>query len=164
MGIIYKITCNVTGLCYIGSTKTTLEKRIQGHLYDVEKKKYTGCQVLEHNDYIAEILEECDNKILLKREGYHQQNNVCVNKTINGRTRKEYDKTEKMVEYRKKWREENHDRLTQKKKDWYEENKKKVLDKHKEIIICECGKENTYGNQSRHLKSKFHQNYLSLNK
>ena len=104
MGIIYKITCNVTGLCYIGSTKSTLEKRIQGHLYDVEKKKYTGCQVLEHNDYIAEILEECDNKILLKREGYHQQNNVCVNKTINGRTRKEYDKTEKMVEYRKKSR------------------------------------------------------------
>ena len=58
----------------------------------------------------------------------------------------------------------NHDRLKKKKKDWYEENKKKVLDKHKEIIICECGKENTYGNQSRHLKSKFHQNYLSLNK
>lgn len=164
MGIIYKITCNITGLCYIGSSKTTLEKRLYAHLRDVKNKRYTCCQVLEHNDYIAEILEECDNKILLKREGYHQHNNVCVNKVINGRTKQEYSKTEKMIEYRKKWREENHDRLSQKKKEWYEQNKQKVLDKHKEIIICECGKEYTFGNQSRHLNSKFHQNYLSLNK
>ena len=29
---------------------------------------------------------------------------------------------------------------------------------------CECGKEYTLGNQSRHLKTIFHQKYLSLNK
>ena len=156
MGIVYKITCNVTGLCYIGSTKTTLEKRLQGHIYDIKYKRYTVYQVLEHNDYNAEILEDCDNKILLKQEGFHQQNNVCVNKTINGRTRQEYDKSEKMVEYRKKWREENRDRLTEKKKEWYIQNKQKVLDKHKEIIICECGLEYSFGNQSRHRKSKHH--------
>ena len=67
MGIVYKITCNVTGLCYIGSTKTTLEKRLQGHIYDIKYKRYTVYQVLEHNDYNAEILEDCDNKILLKQ-------------------------------------------------------------------------------------------------
>lgn len=161
MGIIYKITCNITGLCYIGSTKSTLEKRIQNHLRDIERNKYSGCQVFKNKDYMAEILEECDNKILFKREGFYIQNNECVNRVIPGRTRKEYDKTEKMVEYRKKWREENKERLDAKKKEWYEQNKQKVLEKHKEIIICECGKEYTYGNKPRHLNSKFHKENLS---
>jgi len=125
MGIIYKITCNVTNLCYVGSTKTTLEKRVQQHVYDIKYEKCTSHQVLKHNDYSYIILEECDDDILLKREGFYQQKFECVNKNISGRTKEEYSKTKKMVEYRKKWREENYEILAKKKKDWYIQNKQK---------------------------------------
>ena len=60
-----------------------------------------------------ELIENypCESKALLQRqEGHHIRNTDCVNKKVEGRTRKEYS-------------EENKDRISERGKDWYENNK-----------------------------------------
>lgn len=98
-GKIYKITCNTTGLCYIGSTCSTLTKRLDSHALDFkcfQKGKgnfITSFKVLENNNYIIELVElvACDNKTELHiRERFYIENTVCVNKYIVGRTDAEY--------------------------------------------------------------------------
>ena len=98
-GKIYKITCNTTGLCYIGSTCCTLAKRLKSHELDFkcfQKGKgnfITSIKVLENNNYIIELVElvACDNKNELHiRERFHIENNICVNIYIVGRTDAEY--------------------------------------------------------------------------
>ena len=98
-GKIYKIVCNTTGLCYIGSTCSTLAKRLNSHKKDFKRFQnsegnfITSFKVLENNNYIIELVElvACDNKIdLHKRERFHIENIICVNKYIVGRTDAEY--------------------------------------------------------------------------
>ena len=105
---IYKITdCN--RLCYIGSTKQTVEQRLTDHRYHKNNKCKTkrpcsSCQLDLENCQI-EVLETCDNEIRYEREGYWIQNTECVNIV-------------KMYRDYKKRRDE-----------WYQENKdiKKVM-------------------------------------
>lgn len=45
----YKITCNITGECYIGSTTRSLEKRMCGHKSVCNKTK--SKQIIERDNY-----------------------------------------------------------------------------------------------------------------
>ena len=101
-GIAYRIDCNETGECYIGSTIQGLANRISDH-----RKKYkqwkagtnkTHCcsfPIIERGNYTYEMIIEypCENKQQLRRkEGELQRSMPCVNKVIAGRTSKEcYD-------------------------------------------------------------------------
>ena len=44
-------------------------------------------------------------------------------------------------------------------KKWREENKEKIQEQKKEIIVCECGHQITFGNKYKHLQSKIHLDY-----
>ncbi len=106
-GKIYSIVCKTTGKHYVGSTCSTLQKRLKRHEYDYHKKTCTSWQVLENNNYEIILLEENKfetKKDLLKREGYYIEKNRnyinrnnCVNWHIPGREKKPkipfFDKT-----------------------------------------------------------------------
>lgn len=86
---IYKIVCGVTGLVYVGSTTSTLAKRLSQH--ESHFKSFflnnKGCyrssyRILENEDYNIELLEKfpCNNKLeLLEREAYYTNIIDCVN-------------------------------------------------------------------------------------
>ncbi len=88
-GKIYKIVCNKTGLIYIGSTCSTLEKRLKRHESDckryLDKKTnhlISSIFVTFNNDYKIELIENypCQNrKELEDREYFHIDDNECIN-------------------------------------------------------------------------------------
>lgn len=76
MGKIYKITNNITGKVYIGKTiRDTLDQRYKEHISNRRKIECASLISKSLRDYGAlnhsiELLEECENSIILKREQY----------------------------------------------------------------------------------------------
>jgi len=183
---IYKITCNITGLTYYGSTVNPISKRISQHRtkFKAGNLKCSSRQVLVGGDYDYSLVEEfsCENKDQLhKRERFYIENNDCVNKQIPGRTLREYNEQnkDKISANSKKYHEQNKDKISAQRKEHYEQNKDKILAHNKEYfeqnkdnistqrntkVTCECGSVVAHGNLSRHKKSKKHQAYLESQK
>ena len=161
---IYKIVCNITGLCYIGSTcKKYLAQRLYQHVNSYKRYKngksnnVTSFEVLENDDYDIFLLENVKNcttkEQLHARERYYIENNECVNRYIAGRTKKEYREAnkEKFKEYHKKYN-----------KEYKEENKDKLREKANEKHLCPCGGCYTTEHKARHMKSIKHKKYVQL--
>ena len=144
-GKIYKIVCNNTGKQYIGSTtQKYLTSRLAKHrdIYLKGNKRFTSKEVLEGGNYNIVLIENCpcnSKDELQKRERHFIETLECVNKTIPGRTRKEYYETykEKAIERATKWNKEN-------------------KEKRNEIMTCICGKSITKSVKARHEKSQYH--------
>jgi hypothetical protein len=170
--IIYKIVCNNLSVTdnYVGHT-TDFVRRKQSH-----KNRCTNEKDKKHNFKIYRIIREnggwinwsmieiekfpCETVFeACRQERYHYE---LLNSTLNmiypQRSQKEY------YEIHKK-------KINERVKEYYVANKKKVKeriliykDSHKEELkekknkrhICECGKEFSAGNKSRHLKSNIH--------
>ena len=137
-GKIYKIVCNSTGLTYYGSTVNSLCKRMSGHRSYLKTENTCKSKlVLAGGDYDYSLVEECpcDSKDQLhQRERFYIENNECVNKSIPGRTQKEYreQNKDKVLAQQKEYREQNKDKVLARNKEYYEQNKDKVLAQHKE--------------------------------
>lgn len=153
---IYKIWSPSTGLTYIGSTCSTLSKRISQHkdnktCYEAGKRSYvTSFKVLDQPDARIDLIEyfPCNNKIELnRREGEIIVQTQCINKQIAGQTRKEYQQNnkEKISERNKEYRQKNKDAINARKAEQHE---------------CMCGKIYTLGHKTRHEKTKWHIEYI----
>jgi hypothetical protein len=182
-GKIYSIRSYQTDLIYIGSSCQPLHKRLhehKRHYKQWQNGKYncvSSFEVVKSDDAYIELLENfpCNSKEELnKREGECIRTNECVNKRIEGRTKKEYyeDNKEKIAEKKKEYRENNKDQILEKAKEYYENNKEKIAEKAKEYrennkekiaekYECECGGKFTYGVKAHHLKTQKHQSYLA---
>ena len=81
-GIIYKISCNLTGKCYYGSTIQTLAKRASVH--KMETNFSTSKEIIKNGDWKIESVEEVifKNKIelLLRERFYIEADNNSINK------------------------------------------------------------------------------------
>ena len=81
-GIIYKITCNLTGKCYYGSTIQTLAKRASVH--KLETNLSSSKEIIKNGNWIIEMIEEVifKNKIelLLRERFYIETDNNSINK------------------------------------------------------------------------------------
>ncbi len=122
-GKIYKIVCNITQECYVGSTTQPLSKRLAQHVTDY--KRYllgkdlgtSSYPILERGNYDIVLLEEvkCDKKEQLHmEERKHIEANVCVNHNIPTRTK---------CEYMTQWRNENKEHVKACRKDYNEAHK-----------------------------------------
>ena len=145
-GKIYKIWDNNYSKCYIGSTVQPLSKRMQGHRtaynrLEKDRTKFsTACLLFDEfglDGCKIELLElyPCSSKEELHaREGHHQRENECVNKTISGRTYKEYyhDNKEYLIQKVKIYNENNKEHYRQYKKEWCETNKETIANKQKD--------------------------------
>ena len=156
-GKIYKITSNSTDKIYIGSTCQLLCKRIAKHRGNYKEfLNGKGCfitsyELIKFDDSIITLIEDfpCERKEqLLSRERYYIELNkdICVNKVIPTRTKKEYnqDNRERLSAQHKQWREANADKV------------KQHLETRKEQIQCKCGKFYSKLHKARHEKSKKH--------
>ena len=78
---VYKLECNKTGLIYVGSTIQKLYDRKGKHMYDYRNNvNITSNKVIEGGDWNIHLLEEVDDKSLLKqREQYWIDTVDCVN-------------------------------------------------------------------------------------
>ena len=145
-GKIYKITDIAYTKMYIGSTTQSLAKRFSLH-----KSKYKLWQDGKFNKLTVfdlfnefgienckiELIEEfpCDNRMELERkEGEHIKNSECVNKRIEGRTKKEYrqDNKEEIKEYQKQYYFDNKDKILDKIKEYRQDHKQQILENNKQ--------------------------------
>jgi hypothetical protein len=76
MMIIYEIVCNITGERYIGSTTTSLKKRLSIH--KTPKNKCSSKQIITRGDYVVNILEEGDFE-RFEREQYYMNSLPNIN-------------------------------------------------------------------------------------
>ena len=129
---IYKIvSLSNPDLVYYGSTIQSLSMRMASHRADMKKEKCI-CKssiVIEKGDAVIMLVENfpCKSKEeLLKKEGEYILNNNCVNKTVSGRTPKEYYEANK--DKIKEYYQANKEKIKQQSKEYYRSNK----EKHKE--------------------------------
>ena len=111
-GKIYKIISNHTTDIYIGSTVSTLTKRLSRHKHGGS----SSSEIIKYGDAKIILIEKypCNDKDELRmREQYHIDNNKCINKVRSHRTDKY------TTEYKQKYRDENKDYM----KEWRENNK-----------------------------------------
>ena len=144
-GKIYRIYCNITKKCYIGSTTTTLSRRLSTHRGCYKKFLNGGLyhymssfEVLKNNDYVIILIEnyECKSKEeLFQRERYYIENTECVNINIPNRSSKEWNQNKKqwIQEYNKKYYVENLKNLLEKSNEYYENHKDQIKKRKKYI-------------------------------
>ena len=161
--MIYTIRSPATERYYIGSTTQKLCKRFSDHKIDY--KAYlkgtshftTSFKILELGDAYIELLEEvnCENRNQLeKREGelIRLHKDLCVNKIIVGRTRKEYknDNIESIKAFSKQYKIDNKEKIKQYKidnkesisiqsKQYYKDNIESINAKASLPYLCACG-------------------------
>lgn len=144
-GKIYTLKSPNCDKYYIGSTTQLLCKRKQKHISEAKinnKDTVTTSKIIiDAGDCFIQLLElfPCNTKEeLLKREGelIRQYKNELVNKTVNGRTKKEYYEETKndRKEYVKKYQETNKDIIREKHKIYRDNNKDKIKEQRKIYI------------------------------
>ena len=162
-GKIYTIRSHLTDLIYVGSTvEPYLSTRLKGHRknfkgYKKGKDNYrTSFDIFEidENAYI-ELYEEypCQNlQQLRKREGEVIRSLDCVNKRIEGRTKKEYNK---------QYHANNKEKLNAQCREYNAIHKEKIKARKNQKHNCECGGKYTNSNKAQHLKTKKHQAFIN---
>ena len=123
-GKIYKLyVTGVEEFCYIGSTITSLEKRMSVHMCQAKSETQTKCYSLklfeDDNEVVIELLENypCDTKEELHaRERYWiEQFPECLNKNLPGR------------DWKERWK-KNREHNLQKHKEWVANNTEHIAE------------------------------------
>lgn len=92
-GNIYKITNTINGLVYIGCTINSLPHRFNEHLYrcfktDYKSKLYNSIKKYGKENFIIELIEECDLNIIYETEKKYIEKydsfNNGLNSTVGG--------------------------------------------------------------------------------
>ena len=157
LGKIYKIVCNISDECYIGSLcQPTLAMRLTKHVASYKRwklgkeSKVTSYDIIDRGDYKIYLIESfpCNSKDeLISREGYiirqYRMDHNCVNFTTPGRTKKQ-------------WNEEHIEKLKRQGKEYKELHKEQYSRK----VHCVCGSSICAGNKAKHERTKKHQDYL----
>jgi DNA-directed RNA polymerase beta' subunit len=179
-GKIYKIVCNITDECYIGSTtEPTIARRLATHVSTFKRwkagkrNKTTSFDIIDRGDYQILLIETypCNSKDELhSREGEiirkYKSECECVNSYIAGRTIKEWYQDNKYTiqehtkEYMKEYREENKEAIKKYNKQYHEDNKNKISEHGKVKITCACGSCYRKAVKNRHERTHKHQSYL----
>lgn len=170
---IYKIVCNITNEIYIGSTtKHYISDRLANHRSHYKKFKegtkgyMTSFKILERGDYSIILIEKfpCTTREeLIARERFYIESTICINKRIEGRTKKEwYEQTKpERLKTIKNYHDEHKEEIKEWKKNWYHENKGEINNKRKEKHQCEvCGSSYSFGNLTRHIKTEKHKKMI----
>ena len=176
LGKIYKIVCNITDECYIGSTcQPSLAQRLSKHVssyngYKSSKRnKCRSYSIIDRGNYNIYLIESfpCNSRDeLIAREGYimrqYKLNCKCINHCIAGRTPKEYLEInkEKFQQLKREWYENNKEYVKEHKKDYYYNNREKIRIKRLESITCICGSCIRKTDRLKHEKTQKHLNYL----
>lgn len=129
-GKIYALKSYQTENIYIGSTCEKIYTRFSKHKYDFRNRqdKCKAREILKYNDCYILLLDKysCNDKTQLlekEREYILKHKDICINKQIPLRTKKQYyiDNREKIRKYKKEHRDPEKENARARK--WYEANK-----------------------------------------
>jgi hypothetical protein len=152
-GKIYSIHSSESDKIYIGSTISTLTKRLSEHTKDYNRWKSKSTKyvssfiILDCEDYYIELIESfpCNNIQELKaREGYFQRKIECVNLNIAGRTKLQYyqenkeainkknkiyndNHIEEIKKYQQQYRSEHKEHTTEYNLEYYKNNQDALI-------------------------------------
>jgi hypothetical protein len=162
-GIIYKISCNITGEDYYGSTKRDIKTRIEAH----HRMDCSSARIIARGNYSytqLEVIKYNDEKELLTREKYYYKKYPNINQHSPINTIEEKRERKKLQEQKPRARETkrlyylNHKKqMNDYGKEYYKKNFQAVSAKSGKKIECECGCYYTYSHKARHISSKRHQ-------
>lgn len=86
MAYIYKLINNLNGKLYIGQTKKTLNERLEAHIHDMKRKRFSDRPIYKamnkygYENFTIEKIEECDDVLADSKEKFWiQYYNSCVN-------------------------------------------------------------------------------------
>jgi hypothetical protein len=149
MGYIYKILCNITNECYYGRCNGKYS-RINCHT--AKNNPTISKQIIDRGNYTFSIVEDnIENNLIIEREYYYIKNFECINKTL------PYIETDdKLHRHRQEEKDRyytNQEFYKKKSNENYHKNRESIRAERNQKILCECGKEYTKGNKSRHLKT-----------
>jgi len=179
-GKSYKIVCNITDECYIGSTtQPTLARRLTGHITgykswkEGKNKKVTSYDIIHRGDYQILLIEKfpCNSKDeLTAKEGeiirQYRKDCGCANRCIAGRSKKEWNNENeyRYTEQRKEYIEKNKEKIQtyqrEYDKNYREKNKELIRMKKAERVECMCGSCYSKDSKARHERTNKHQDYL----
>lgn len=140
-GKIYKIGSDETNLIYIGSTFRKLLVRLGNHhgqykrWIDGKENYTTSFKIFEYGDHYIQLLsshEKITKKELRKLEGNEilKNKDICVNKTVEGRTKEEYkeDNKELIKKRDKEYKETHKESIRIRRLELYQINKEKICE------------------------------------
>ena len=142
-GKIYKIVDNTNDQVYVGSTcQKRLSQRLNDHVrhykdYLIGKFNYVSSfEIFKNNNYDIILLEtvQCETRDELRaRERHYIETLSCVNKRVEGRTKKEYYEANKedIKEYQREWRIAHKDELKEYQKEWNQQHKEEQREKQR---------------------------------
>jgi len=173
---IYKIMSHIGDKIYIGSTtKKHLSDRMAQHRYGYKQWKEGKIRKVMSFDLFDEYGVENCIIILLEsiscntkdeknaKEAHYIRTSTCVNKTIPGRTDKEYqrDNKEKIQEYQRKYMEDpvHKAKYSEHQKNYYMRNKERLDEIRNEIFNCGCGGHYFKKGKARHIQTIKHKAY-----
>ena len=153
-GKIYKITDNAYTECYIGSTTQPLCNRMADH-----RKKYNQYKRGDFHfitlfrlfdkygldNCKIELVEDvsCDRKEHLRKvEGEHISRTDCINRRVEGRSKKQYylEHIDDVKKYLKNYYDERRDAFIDKQANYYDVNRDKINERKREKVVCpQCG-------------------------
>ena len=193
-GKIYKLVDNGYNKCYIGSTCETLSQRFarhRNHYKDFQKGRGKYLRSFDlFNEYdikdckieLLDLFPTNTRDELRKREGFHIQQEDCINTNVAGRTPKEWFKAyynenkaqllekhihycqqnkEQLIAKGKVYRDANKERKHEADRLYRERNWDKIRQQRNAKVTCFCGRVYTQQNNSRHERTKQHQDLLN---
>jgi len=134
---------------YVGSTKNSLEKRMQVHTRNINK--CSSRQLIDLGNFKISLIEEVSDQDRYIREQYWIDQLDCVNKN------KAFTTEEDIKERTKQYREDHKEYF----KEYYQDHKEELLEELKDkrcknSFTCECGKVLQEQSRSYHMNSKLH--------
>jgi len=138
--IIYKLLCNKTSNCYIGSTKRNINNRISEHKSNYKNNHglTKSVEILKNEDYQVIILEEFEINTLdelkiqyTKEREYIEKELNCINKNLPFRTKEDI----------KKYYENNKIEILKKRSERYIKNRDKELSRQNAYYLDPIKKE-----------------------
>jgi hypothetical protein len=134
---------------YIGSTTQPLAVRFGGHkkkcnnsavkqfIQSNHNGDWTVCYIELYETYACNSKEELNKKEGEVIRQYKNNNNyICINKEIAGRTLKQYyeDNKENIKKQKMQYYEDNKDKISKYHQQYYEDNKDKIREQHNQYI------------------------------
>lgn len=166
-GKIYRLVNDKDNCEYVGSTCSTLSKRLFRH--KMKSHSLPNMKVYNHilkiggwNQVKIILIEEypCNNKMeLLRRERYWiEEREPVLNSKTPTRTGEEWrvENKEQIVENDKLYYQNNKDKIKERSRNYHHKNKERIDEARSQIITCSCGAEIQKRYISKHSKTPKH--------
>jgi hypothetical protein len=174
--VIYKLVCNDLNITnsYVGHT-TDFTRRKACHKSDChnekgEKYNLKVYKTIRENggwdNYSMIEIEKfpCkdENEASAKEREWFERLNSGLNTQHPNRSRAEHYKSnrEGISIQQRQYKADHKEEIAIQQRQHYEEHKEERATKRKKTFTCECGKTITWGEKTRHFKSKFHLQYI----